>query len=210
MSAPRLGEQFLRERGRLLAGAGFEPDPGRLETTAGGFVFYHWARAEHLPRIFGVGGGLHAPLQVLATELTPDFAGFYGVQGLLAPQPRWLDNGPYFGGLGRLLLGAHVGDVLLRVEAPLAFRHLYVADFAQTLEWEHARRRGAPALGLGYDCRTGEESARAFTHSYVPAAAYQGGHVAPIVAALRPGPGIAVPRQLVTLAGVPNRRTLEA
>ena len=47
-------------------------------------------------------------------------------------------------------------------------------------------------LDLGYDTTTGHEVGRSGTNSYVPAAEYRGGHLAPEVKATRRGQGIVV------------------
>ena len=194
----RLGDPFLAERGHLLSDHGFEPDPGQVERAADGVVFYHYTSQERLPFIFGTGGGLRARLKVVATDLTPDFENSCEVQGFLEPEPRWLSESPYFSDLGLQLHEVYIGEVLLRAELPASFRDLYVCDFAHNLECKHATRRGHAPLRLGYDCRTGHECVRAYTHSYLPMAEYDGGHVAPVVAALRPSRGIVIPRQLLS------------
>ena len=57
-------------------------------------------------------------------------------------------------------------------------------------------------MNLGTDCRTGHETTQAYVHSYVPAADYVGGHVAPVVHAIRKGEGIAVPRGYIRVAAI--------
>ena len=201
----RPGERFLRQRGLLLGDWGFEADPGGVERTASGFAFYHYTRPGRQTAILGTDGGLRARLPTLASELTPELDGCYEVQGLLEPLPRWVTDSPYFGDLGMELVKAYVGDVLLRVEVPANFAGLYVWDYAHTLECKHVTRRGRPALGLGYDCRTGHEAVRASTHSYIPLAEYPGGHVAPVVAVLRRGAGLVIPGRFVSVARVQPR-----
>lgn len=98
------------------------------------------------------------------------------------------------------MMRQYIGDRLLRIEVPDAFPGLYVADDAHILECKHVDRRGRPALRLGYDCRTGHESIQAYVDSYVPAADYAGGHVAPVMQVVRHGSGCAVPVRYVALA----------
>jgi hypothetical protein len=95
---------------------------------------------------------------------------------------------------------AYVGNLLLRIEVPIDFPGLYVADYAHSLECKHMERSGHAVLGLGYDCTTGQECSKAYLHSYVPLAEYRGGHVAPVVQMIRRGAGIVVPSRLITVA----------
>lgn len=210
MSVPRQerpGERFLRGRGELLGRCGFEDDPGRPERRAdGGLTFWHYTRRNRLPLILGTAGGLKARKGAyFSTELTPEFEGLYTVEGFLEPKPCWLDDSPYFGGEGGRQWRGWIGEVLLRVDLPPGFRNVWVADHGHPLEVK-AVQRGEPApLGLGYDCRTGHEANRAYAHSLVPIETYRGGHLAPVVTVMRPGPGIAIPRVCVSVAEVQPR-----
>lgn len=190
----------MRERGVLLADHGYTPDPGTVELTASTFAFYHYTREERVDRVLEVGGGLCARLPVVS--VLPDFAGLHLVEGFLEPLPPWLTESPYFGDLGLEMVREFVGDLLLRVEVPRDFPGLYVADYAHNLEAKHVRRRGRPALDLGYDTSTGREVTQSDANSYVPAIEYRGGHLAPVVKATRRGQGIAVPARYVAVSEV--------
>ena len=187
---PRLGDVFLQERGHLLSEHGFTDDPGWLERTNGAVVFYHYIRPEHQDAIMREGAGLYARIPLLTTDLTPEFDGWHEVQAFLEPRPQWLDVSSYFGDLGAEMRDARIGAALLRIELPEDSPGLHVCDFAHPLECKHATQRGSAPLNLGHDCRTGHNSVRAYMHSYVPLRQYNGGHVAPIVAAARRGEGI--------------------
>ena len=190
----------MRERGVLLADHGYTPDPGAVELTASTIAFYHYTRAENVERILEAGGGLSARLPVVSAP--PDLAGLHLVEGLLEPLPLWMTESPFFGDIGFKMLGESVGDLLLRVEVPRNFPGLYVADFAHVLEAKHVRRRGRPALDLGYDTSTGREVTRSDANSFVPAIEYRGGHLAPIVKPTRRGTGIAVPARYIAVSDV--------
>ena len=193
-------EVFLRERGVLLGDHGFTPDPGRLETTDSTIVFYHYTRAEKVETVLEAGSGLWARLRVLSEH--PDLAGLHLAEGLLEPLPKWMTDSPYFGDLGYEMLKKYVGDLLLRVEVPRDFPGLYVADYGHMLELKHLTRRGRLVLDLGYDTTTGHEVGRSGTNSYVPAAEYRGGHLAPEVKAARRGQGIVVPAEYIEVCDV--------
>ena len=91
------------------------------------------------------------------------------------------------------------------MDLPPGFQGVWVADYGHPLEAK-AVQQGKPApLDLGYDCRTGHEANRAYAHSLVPVETYAGGHLAPVVTVMRPGPGIAVPRACVSVAEVQPR-----
>ena len=203
----RRGERFLSRRGELLGALGFKDDPGRPHRQPdGGLTFWHYARRNRLPFILGAAGGLKARKRAFfSTELTPEFDGMYTVEGFLDPKPQWLDDSPYFGGEGGRRWRGWIGDVLLRVDLPADFRGVWVADWGHSLE-VMAVQRGEPApLNLGYDCRTGHEANRAYAHSLVPIQSYTGGHLAPVVTVMRPGPGIAIPRSYVSVANIQPR-----
>jgi hypothetical protein len=122
------------------------------------------------------------------------------VEGLLSPLPQWLTASPYFGDLGIEMFRLYIGSVLLRIEVPLTFQDLYIADYAHILECKHFKHRGIAPLNLGYDCRTGHEVTRAYVHSYIRALDYVGGHVAPVVQAVRKDTGIAIPCKYIHIA----------
>ena len=105
----RLAEQFLHGRGERLVDAGFEPDPGQVESGPSGFVFYHFTREENLDDILAEGSGLNARLPVPCSEPPDELVGHYSVGGLLEPSPKWLDRSPYFRELGRQMLREYVG-----------------------------------------------------------------------------------------------------
>lgn len=193
-------ETFLRELGVLLGDHGFTPDPGRVETTGSTIVFYHYTRPEKAEKVLEEGSGLWARLRVISEH--QDLEGLHLAEGLLEPLPKWMTDSPYFGDLGFEMLKKYVGDLLLRVEVPREFPGLYVADFAHTLELKHLNRRGRLVLDLGYDTATGHEAVRAETNSYVPAASYSGGHLAPEVKATREGQGIVVPSEHIEVCDV--------
>ncbi len=184
----------------LLGDHGFTPDPGRLETAGSTIVFYHYTRPEKVDQVLEAGSGLWARLAVLSGH--QDLAGLHLAEGLLEPLPMWMTDSPYFGDLGLEMLKKYVGDLLLRVEVPCDFPGLYVADFGHMLEWKHLSRRGSLVLDLGYDTATGHEVVRAETNSYVPAAGYRGGHLAPEVKATRTGQGIVVPAEYIEVCAV--------
>jgi len=199
----RACEMFINNRGLLLGEFGYEPDPGQVEYTSEGIVFYHYTWPENLDKIFAAGSGLEARLSVPTLDLIPQFAGCYLVEGFLEPLPKWLANSPYFGDLGMQMMREYVGGVLLRIEVPVGFPQLYVSDYAHVLECKHLSRRGRPALGLGYDCSTGHESVLAEVNSYIPITDYHGGHVAPNVKAVREGEGVVIPREYISIGKKP-------
>ena len=198
--SPRLCEIFMRERGVLLADHGYTPDPGAVELTPSTIAFYHYTRAENVERILEAGGGLSARLPVVSAP--PDLAGLHLVEGLLEPLPLWMTGKSFFRRHRLQDVGGICGDLLLRVEVPRHFPGLYVADFAHVLEAKHVRRRGRPALDLGYDTSTGREVTRSDANSFVPAIEYRGGHLAPIVKPTRRGTGIAVPARYIAVLDV--------
>ena len=203
----RRGERFLSRRGELLGALGFKDDPGRPHRRPdGGLTVWHYARRNRLPFILGAAGGLKARKRAFfSTELTPEFDGMYTVEGFLDPKPRWLDDSPYFGGEGGFRWRGWIGEVLLRIDLPPGFRGVWVADYGHPMEAK-AVQQGEPApLDLDYDCRTGHESNRAYAHSLIPIETYAGGHLAPVVTVMRPGPGIAIPRACVSVAEVQPR-----
>ena len=51
---------------------------------------------------------------------------------------------------------------------------------------------------------------RAYANSLVPVETYTGGHLAPIVTVMRPGPGIAIPRSCVSVAEIQPRKRRQA
>ncbi|MDE2868642.1 MAG: hypothetical protein OXR64_03100 [Chloroflexota bacterium] len=132
------------------------------------------------------------------------------VEGFLDPQPNWLDDSPYFGGDGGRRWRGYIGDVLLRVDLPRAFRGVWVADYGHPLEAKAVQQGNPSPLNLGYDCRTGHEANRAYANSLVPIETYTGGHLAPIVTVMRPGPGIAIPRSCVSVAQIQPRLRRQA
>jgi len=193
---------FLRNRGELLGKHGYEADPGQVEVTSSGIVFYHYSRREKLDQIFAENSGLWARLPVACPAPPPEFVGCHLVEGFLEPIPDWLVHSPYFGDLGIEMTKKYVGDILLRIEVPRDFPGLYVSDYAHTLECKHVSLRGQPALGLGYDCKTGHEAGQAGVHSYIPVIDYRGGHVAPVMKVVREEEGIAIPREYISISGV--------
>ena len=203
----RPGERFLRRRGELLGDLGFEDDPGRPQWRAdGGLTFWHYARRNRLGLILGTAGGLKARKRAFfSTGLTLEFEGLYTVEGFLDPKPRWLDDSPYFGGEGGRRWRGWIGEVLLRVDLPPGFQGVWVADYGHPMEVKAIQQEKRAPLGLGYDCRTGHEANRAYAHSLVPIERYRGGHLAPVVTVMRPGPGIAVPRACLSVADIQPR-----
>ena len=195
-------EIFLKNRGVLLGEHGYEADPGQVEYASSGFVFYHYSRRERLDQIFAEDSGLWARLPVACPAPPPEFVGCHLVEGFLEPLPKWVVHSPYFGDLGIEMTKKYIGDVLLRIEVPRDFPGLYVADYAHVLECKHVSRRGRPALDLGYDCGTGHETTQAYVHSFIPAADYKEGHVAPVMQVVREGEGIAIPGEYVSISDV--------
>jgi hypothetical protein len=191
-------ERFMMTRGDLLANHGYTADPGKLERQGDQMIFYHYTRPEHVAAILKPGSGLYARRPVV-WDRPPGIIGGYLVEGFLEPVPRWLTASPYFGDLGIEMVRKYVGNVLLRVEVPITFPGIYVAEYAHILECKHIHRRGSPALGLGYDCSNGHEVTQADVNSYVPAREYTGGHVAHVITVTRCGPGIAVPAEDITV-----------
>ncbi len=184
----------------LLGDHGFAPDPGRLEATDSTIVFYHYTREERVEKVLETGSGLWARLPVVSPA--PELEESHFAEGLLEPLPLWLTESPYFGDLGFEMLKKYAGDLLLRVEAPRDFPGLYVADFGHMLELKHLSRRGRLVLHVGYDTTTGKEVVRSHTNSYVPAAEYRGGHLAPEVKATRLGQGLVVPAEYIEVCDV--------
>ena len=190
---------FLRSRGQLLGHHGFDADPGRVELTPKGIVFYHYTRKQRLDVVLSE--GLVARLPVVMPP--KNLIGHYLVEALLEPLPQWMTESPYFGDLGFQMLKQYVGDVLLRIEVPRDFPGLYVADYAHMLESKYFTRTRRPALNLGYtDLKTGKQVCRADANSYIPALLYQGGHVAPEMKVTREGQGIAVPPECISVSEV--------
>ncbi|MDQ6669284.1 MAG: hypothetical protein M3069_00700 [Chloroflexota bacterium] len=194
----QLGELFLSTWHERLGWHGYSADPGRIERVPGGIVVYHYTRPEHLAAI--AHSGLVARRPVVNGERSVDLRGRYQIDALLEPLPRWLAESPSFGDLGLQMLRVMVGDLLVRIELPVGFPGLYVADFAHPLECLHHERRGRAPLGLGYDCGTGHDSMLAYLHSYVPLPEYDGGHLAPVVHVLRSGPGVVIPGPAIHVA----------
>ncbi len=191
---------FLHQKGQLLGHHGYVPDPDSVEQTTSSFVFYHLTYKERLDKVLEE--GLFARIPSLANDLTPEFEGCHMVEGFLSPLPFWLSESPYFGNLGYKMVRNALGNVLLRVEVPKAWNSLYISDWAHQMECKYYREKGTAPLNLGYDCRTGHNSVRAYANSFVKAEAYQGGHVAPIAHVLRRGQGIAVPSEHIQVASV--------
>jgi hypothetical protein len=193
-------EIFLRERGVLLGDHGFTPDPGRLETTGSTIAFYHYTRPEKVDQELEEGSGLWARLPVVSPP--PELEGHHLAEGLLEPLPMWMTDSPYFGDLGIEMLKKYVGDLLLRVEVPRSFPGLFVADYGHMLELKHLSRRGRMVLDLGYSTATGHEVVRSQANSYITAAEYRGGHLAPELKATRRGKGIVVPSEYIEVCAV--------
>jgi len=61
---------------------------------------------------------------------------------------------------------------------------------------------GPGGLGPGYACRTGHQAVRSERDSCVPHAAYDGGHVSPVVTLHRREPVTVVPAQAIRPAEV--------
>ena len=204
---PRAGERFLSRRGELLGDLGFEDDPGRPHWRPdGGLTFWHYSRRSRLPLILGTAGGIKARRRAFfSTDLTPDFDEMYMVEGFLEPKPQWLDDSPYFGGEGGYRWRGWIGEALLRLDLPAGFQGVWVADYAHPMETKAVQNGRRAPLNLGYDRRTGHEANRAYAHSLAPITTYRGGHLAPVVTVMRPGPGIAVPRACVSVAELQPR-----
>ena len=203
----QLHKVFLRSRGQLLEDHGFEADPGRVELTSKGIVFYHYTRKQRIDDVISEGLVARLPVVLPPSELV----GHHLVEALLEPLPQWTTESPYFGDLGFQMLRQYVGDVLLRIEVPRDFPGLYVADYAHVLEGMYFRRTGRPGLNLGYtDLETGKQVVRADANSYIPALLYKGGHVAPEMKVTREGQGIAVPPEYISVSEVqPLRKRRE-
>jgi len=186
-------EIFPKKRGELLGNYGYEPDPGRVELTDEAIVFYHYTHRDRVEHVLDT--GLHATRR--ASTVEADLEGHFVVEGFLEPLPVWVVDNPYFGDLGSELNRLYLGSVALRVTVPADSSGLFVRDYAHHLEGKHMLRRGGPALHLGY--HSGEEACLADVHSGIPMREYQGGHVAPTVAAIRKGEGIAIPRECIAV-----------
>ena len=189
---------FLHQKGQLLGHHGYVPDPDSIEQTMSSFVFYHYTHQERLAQVLKE--GLSARIPFLTNDLTPEFEGYHMVEGFLSPLPVWLCESIYFGDFGYKMVCRALGDVLLRVEVPKARGNLYVSDFAHSLECLYFEKQGMAPLNLGYDCRDGRNSVRAYANSFIKAELYQGGHVAPIAHVLRRGQGTAVPSEHIHVA----------
>ncbi|GBF75139.1 hypothetical protein PA598K_03524 [Paenibacillus sp. 598K] len=165
----------------------------------GHFVFYHYTHEERLDAIFATGSGLRAWRPVACPNPPTELAETFLVEGFLSPLPEWLSHDPYFQDLGMTMVRRYVGAILLQVALPPDFPGLYVADFAHILECKYAEQHGSGPLGLGYDCSNGQHPTQGYVHSYIPLASYRGGHVAPVVQAVRRKSGIAIPNQYLSI-----------
>jgi hypothetical protein len=194
-------EIFLKNRGELLGEHGYESDPGKIKINDNAIIFYHYTHRDNYEKIMKENeSGLYARLSVPQSDKAPEFKDCYLVEALLEPLPKWIIGSPYFGDVGLTLLESYVSDLLLKIEVPLDYPGLYVADYAHILESKHILRRGGPALNLGYNIENGRETIQADVHSYIPVLEYKGGHIAPEIKVVRKGKGIAIPNKYITIS----------
>ena len=193
----KLGEHFLKDRGRCLRDFDFMPDSGQVELGDDTIVFYHYSQLKKKHDIFSPSSGLYAGRSVECPNDFHEYDDTYIVEGFLEPIPKWLTDSPYLGDIGINIVKRHLGHLLLKVEVPRDFPGVYVVDYAHMLDWQIGRRRPEP-LGLGY--AEEEECKKAYVHSYIPMLEYQKGHVAPIVHVLRKGKGIVIPNKYLEIA----------
>lgn len=186
--AKRLADELLTNRGITLGNKGFQSDNGLIETLSNGnIVFYHFTHENRLEYILDDGGGLYAYREVACPKLPIEFQGSSLIEGFLQPLPEWLTGNFYFGDLGIRLVQHYIGNVLLRIEVPLDFPGIYIADYAHLLECKYLHKHGNYPSSLGYGCQTGHEATQAYINSYIPIQEYKGGHIAPVVQVLRKG-----------------------
>ena len=197
----RFADEFINNRGVLLRDKGFQTDKQEIEHTQNSnIVFYHYTREDHLEQVLS--NGLFAYRPVTCPKLPEDFVGFYLVEGFLEPLPKWLTESVYFGNLGIDMVREYIGNVLLRIEIPVDFQNVYIADYAHILECKHLDARGTSPLELGYKCNTGHETTQAYINSYVSIESYKGGHIAPVVQILRKDKGITVPSKYIKISNI--------
>ena len=184
----RLADEFLTDRGITLGDKGFQSDKRLIETLPNGnIVFYHFTHEDRLEHILSNENGLCSYRGVACPKPPVEFKGCHLIEGFLQPLPQWLTENFYFGDLGIKLVQNYIGNVLLRVEIPLDFPGIYIADYAHILECKYFNENGNSSLGLGYQCQTGYEVTQAYVNSYIPIKDYKGGHIAPVVQVLRKG-----------------------
>lgn len=207
VQAKRLADEFLTNRGITLGEKGFQSDMRRVESLPNGnIVFYHYTREDRLEKILNNGTGLCSYRPVACPELPKKFEGCYLVEGFLEPLPSWLTENAYFGNLGFELTRKYIGNLLLRIEIPLDFPEVYIADYAHVLECKHFNEKGNSPLGMGYQCETGHEVTQAHVNSYIQVRDYKGGHIAPIVQVLRRGSGMTIPSRYISISDVQPRK----
>ncbi len=141
----QLGELFLSTWHEGLGWHGYSPDRPRRTGAR-----WHRPVPLHPPRTQGSRGplwsGRPAPSggrRALGRSARPLSGGRPArIAAALAGREQ-----PSFGDLGMQMLRGVVGDLLLRIELPVSFPGLYVADFAHPLECPHYERRGRAPLG---------------------------------------------------------------
>jgi hypothetical protein len=201
--AKRLVDELLANRGITLGEKGFQSDMRLIESLPNGnFIFYHFTREDRLEKILSNENGLYSFRPVVCPKPPEEFEGRYLVEGFLEPLPKWLTKNLYFGNLGIKLVQKYIGNVLLRIEIPLDFPEVYIADYAHVLECKHFEENGNTPLGLGYRCQTGHDVLQAYVNSYIPIKDYRGGHIAPVVQLLRRDKGITVPKRYISISNV--------
>ncbi|MFE4201679.1 hypothetical protein [Aneurinibacillus aneurinilyticus] len=168
----------------------------------GNIVFYHFTRADRLEKILSNKNGLCSYRPVACPNPPEEFKGCYLVEGFLEPLPKWLTENFYFGNLGIELVQEYIGNMLLRIEIPLDFPKVYIADYAHILECRCFDEKGNSPLGLGYQCQTGNEVTQAYVNSYIPIKDYRGGHIAPVVQVLGKDNRIIIPNKYISISNV--------
>lgn len=197
----RLADELMNNRGVLLKDKGYQTDVQEIEYAKNGnLVFYHFTRHEKVEQVLK--NGLYAFRPVACPNPPKEFNENFLAEGFLEPVPKWLNNNYYYGDLGMEMVRKYIGDILLRMEIPVSFPSVYIADYAHILECKHLDAKGSSPLNLGYKCDTGFECTQGYVNSYVPVQSYQGGHIAPIVQFLRKGEGITIPSNDIEVAEI--------
>ncbi|ADK15308.1 hypothetical protein [Clostridium ljungdahlii] len=194
-----LGKEFLCKRELYLKDKGYKILPNQIKFHKNNIVFYHYTHSKFLHMIFSKNSGLYARRQVSCPNIPEEFNDCYLIEGFLDPLPKWLTEDYYFGNLGFEMVRRYIGNVLLRVELPMNFSGLYIADYAHILDCKHTNLRGTSPLDLGYDISNGHEATQAYVNSYIPVKKYEGKHMAPVIQIIRKEKGIAVPNKYLSV-----------
>lgn len=202
-TASPLANQLLSQHGLLLGEHGFQigADP-TFPQSDHSLIFYHYTYEDRPDPILSKNGGLYAYRPVACPQPPEPLKTAYLTEAFLEPLPKWLTEHAHFKNLGLQMVGRYIGTVLLRIEVPSDFPGLYVADFAHILECKYYDRHGVFPLGLGYNCQNGHHATQGYVNSYIPVQTYRGGHLAPVVQAVRQGPGIVIPSAYISVSSI--------